>query len=228
MKSSTDDAMRILRDTVYSRFTSDVIAHDWPHLERVAGMANWIAQREGGNIVVITAAAYLHDIHRLQERVSGKVVMPAEAMTEVQEILLTTGLPNSLHGPICESIEFTERYRCAGDRWEDHKPSLESKIVRDADMLDALGPIGIARAFMFGGALGEALYTPLANENNGDRLYKPGVTSSVVAHFHEKLFKLEEEMLTASGQSLARDKTIYMRSYINTLLADLKLGNWSI
>ena len=95
--------------------------------------------------------------------------------------------------------------------------SVEQRIVRDADMLDALDAVGIARAFMFGGRLGEPLW---ATEPISDT-FQPGHTASIVHHFHEKLLYLHREMLTDEGRRIAIERTQFMLGYLDALREEL-------
>ncbi|MGI4815826.1 MAG: HD domain-containing protein [Janthinobacterium lividum] len=101
---------------------------------------------------------------------------------------------------------------------------MEAKIVRDADILDALGAVGIARAFMFGGFLGEPIWTQASIQAR----FVPGKSHSVVAHFFEKLLNLDAEMCTDMGKRLARERCAYMRAFIRQLVVDLCLDEMTL
>lgn len=88
-------------------------------------------------------------------------------------------------------------------------------------MLDAIGAVGIARAFMFGGYLGEPMWVPDERNANDVKMLVHGKTSSVVHHFHEKLLKLEFEMLTDQGQVLAVERANYMRQFLGKLMSEI-------
>jgi uncharacterized protein len=200
-----------------------VVAHDVFHLKRVARTARLIYEHEGGDLTTILAAAHLHDYHRLIEKNIGRHISPDEVEREVLEILeRIEEIPPSLHPKICEAINYTEVFRFAGDNLGQRLPSIECKIVRDADMLDALGAVGIARAFMFGGFLGEPMWLPGSGSLSPAKKFIPGKTSSVIDHFHEKLFRLEAEMETAYGRQLAKERSAFMRHFIDQLMTEME------
>ncbi len=213
------DRIEALRSSVRAMFGHDVVAHDFAHLERVERNAARLLEIEGGDPFVVGAACLLHDLHRILERDRGHHVAPEQADAEVRRLLDKQGVDRSAVAHVCACIHATERYRCAGDAIDAASMSPEQRIVRDADMLDALGAVGIARAFMFGGRLGEPLWVP---EPIGDT-FRHGRTASVVHHFHEKLLHLHEEMLTDEGRRVALERTRLMRDYLDALRKDLNL-----
>ena len=205
-----------------TQFRENIVAHDFPHLERVAKTAVFLARQETCiDIDVVQTAAYLHDFHRLVERRAGRHVSPENAEPELKTFAAEhCDLAPARLEAVLSCIRFTERYACAGDDLRAAAPSREAMIVRDADMLDALGAVGIARAFMFGGYLGEPLWdaeTPVRGQ------FVHGEAPSIVHHFYEKLFRLEEEMLTSSARALAAERTAYMRQFIYKLKRELKI-----
>ncbi len=216
---STAHRLEALRAKVRAMFGHDVVAHDFAHLERVERNAARLLEIETGDPFVIGAACLLHDLHRILERDLGHHFAPEQADAQVRAILDEQGVDTQTIDHVCKCIHATERYRCAGDLIDGAAMSPEQRIVRDADMLDALGAVGIARAFMFGGRLGEPLWAP---EPIGER-FQHGHTTSVVHHFHEKLLHLHEEMLTDAGRCLALERTRLMRDYLEALRRDLEV-----
>lgn len=210
----------ILRE-ISGLFDASVVAHDLHHLDRVAHLANSIRETTGGNPITVVAASYLHDYHRFAEKRFGRHVAPAEVEGEVVSILQRLDcIPRELYAAICSAINFTEYYECAGDTVLDVEIELEAKIVRDADLLDALGAVGVARAFMFGGFLGEPMWTPASTASEK---FVHGKSSSVVNHFHEKLLHLENEMMTEFGARMARERSVFMRQFLDQLMADIAI-----
>ena len=215
-------ALHALTTTVRAMFGADVVAHDFGHLERVQRNALRLLEHEPGDHFVVLAACLLHDLHRILERDCGEHVAPAQAEAEVRRLLAAHAVDEPRVAHICACIDATERYRCAGDGVDATAMSAEQRIVRDADMLDALGAVGIARAFMFGGRLGEPLW--VAEPIN--ETFQPGHTASIVHHFHEKLLQLHREMLTAEGQRVALQRTQRMREYLDTLRDELGVASF--
>ncbi|MGV8892964.1 MAG: HD domain-containing protein [Burkholderiaceae bacterium] len=208
-----------IKDAISHLFDASVVAHDLFHLERVYKLADAICVSEGGNRITVAAASLLHDYHRVIEKRISRHVSPEEVEPEIRVILGNIKLiPFGLHNAICDAVNFTEYYRCSGDDVSEENSTLEGRIVRDSDMLDAIGAVGIARAFMFGGFLGEPMWIP---ESNDAKVFVHGKTLSIVHHFHEKLLKLEFEMLTRQGQALAAERTNYMRQFIGKLMSEI-------
>lgn len=219
---SSKTLQKYLQDSVAPLFSASVVAHDMCHLSRVANLSLTISDLEGGNQVIVLTAAYLHDYHRLLEKKYGRYVSPEEAEPEIINVLKSFPfIECGLYGEVCRVINFTEYYKCAGDDIQAMNPSIEAKIVRDADMLDALGAVGIARAFMYGGYLGEPIWDSSSVLEGFDKKFVHGKTSSIVSHFHEKLLHLENEMLTQKGRSMAIDRTRFMRDFLNQLMVEI-------
>jgi len=216
-----------IRAQVRDDFDTTVVAHDFDHLMRVEQHAKWIAEHETGNadkpvnVDIVRSAALLHDYHRFLEIKTGSHVSPIVADPLVRVVLSKAGAPEEDVDQICECIDFTERFKCAGDDIRGLGVSREAMIVRDADMLDALGAVGIARAMMFGAKLGQPLSSakPLAGQ------FRHGKANSVIHHFHEKLLRLEAEFMTEAGAAEARRRTDYMRDYLRVLESELSYAS---
>ena len=221
--TSIQPIIRTLRGELQKTFDESIVAHDIAHLDRVVRNADDICGTEpDADRLVVAIAALLHDFHRVLEKKHRRHVAPEEAEPELRRWMAgSTVVPANAIDNICAAVNFTEYYRCAGHDIEAMAPSLEARIVRDADMLDALGAVGIARAFMFGGYLGEPMWVETDPGSLGGT-FVPGQATSVVHHFHEKLFRLESEMLTHRGKTLARARTDYMRSFMDKLMDDLQ------
>jgi len=200
-----------LKAVIRRFFQGESSAHDYFHLERVAGFARRLWEHEGGRLDVILAASYLHDIHRHLERLRGEYVPSSECEETTLGLIDEMGLPREIHRHVLEAIAYTDRHSFGrGGRGEG---SLEARIVRDADNLDAMGAIGIARAFAYGGKIGEPLWVPGAAQ--ASQPYTPGApASSVVHHFHEKLLRLKDDFDTPLGRKLAMERHHFMVTFL--------------
>lgn len=211
-----------IRAAVHGLFDHHIVAHDLAHLARVELHAMRISRAEGGDPFVIRASALLHDMHRLLEHQEGAYVSPSRAEYAVRTILDDAGgIDAGTADHICACVRFTEMYRCAGDDLADARPSVEARVVRDADMLDALGAVGIARAFMFGARMDEPLWLDTGADAGCVAPFRHGKSASIVHHFHEKLLRLHDEMLTEEGRCLARARTAMMHRYLRALATEL-------
>ena len=129
-------------------FEGDSSGHDLYHLKRVFNNALTIQKVEGGNALVIGAAALTHDIHRIVESKTGKFFSPKDSLPQVKSILDKTGLPEREKEMALHCVEFHEEYAFSetGNTVDD----IETLVLQDADNLDALGAIGVGRTFAFG------------------------------------------------------------------------------
>ncbi|WP_434399437.1 HD domain-containing protein [Planococcus sp. 11815] len=189
--------------SIYEQFDA---SHDWQHIERVLENARHIAQAEGGDLALIELAVLLHDVSDPKYKKAGE--------DPEQEILLQLELTDKERSDI-HSIIRTVSFKGGTN---EEPETLEGRIVRDADRLDAIGAIGIARAFAYGGAKGRKLY----NRNEQARTamteneYRNGDTSTVT-HFYEKLLLLKERMVTDSGKQMAEERHRFMLSFLEQL-----------
>ncbi|MCK2157891.1 HD domain-containing protein [Exiguobacterium sp. 17-1] len=175
----------------------DFSGHDFAHIERVRTMALRIAEIEGGDVRIIEHAALLHDV------ADSKLGGTSENVD--QHLRSRVSEQDRLHIlEIISNLSFK-----AGDR--PPMKTLEGKIVQDADRLDAIGAIGIARTFQFAGQFKEPMYVPgLVPRKPGDRTGK----TSALHHFDEKLFRLKELMNTKTAKRIAEDRHQYMLEFV--------------
>ena len=189
---------------VYSSFDA---SHDYTHIERVMTNALKIAATEPlANVALIKLGILLHDIDDPKYKKVTNV--------SVREILETHGADEKKIEEVTaciDSISFS-----GGN--EKSISSLEGAIMRDADRLDAIGAIGIARAFAFGGSRGRKLYDvdETARLEMSEADYRKKETATVT-HFHEKLLLLKELMVTTEGKRLAEERHLFMLSYLQQL-----------
>ena len=201
-----------LRPYVLELFENDSTGHDMGHLERTMRTALYIQEKEGGDRIVIGIAAYLHDIHRIMQNETGKFVSPKDSLSVVREILEKARLELSKEQveKICFCIEFHEEYNWNGNNVDD----LNTLILQDADNLEAIGAIGIGRAFVYGG--GHKL--PMFDENiplneNEDYIEAEGDNESTIHHFYHKLFKLGDNMNTKIAKEMAEKRIDFMKEF---------------
>lgn len=189
--------------SIYEQFDA---SHDWQHIERVLENARHIANMEGGDQAMIELAVLLHDVSDPKYKKAGK--------DPEQEILQQLELSDKE----CSDIRSIIRTVSFKGGTNDEPESIEGKIVRDADRLDAIGAVGIARAFAYGGAKGRKLYDrdEQARTAMTESEYRNGDTSTVT-HFYEKLLLLKERMVTDSGKQMAEERHRFMLSFLEQL-----------
>ena len=183
--------------------------HDWFHIERVWKLSKKIAEKEGGNLEVIELSALLHDIadpkfHNGDETLALKI-----SQNFLEEIHIDTELIEQVLFVI-KNISFKNRAEAP------ENPPLELQIVQDADRLDAIGAIGIARTFNFGGFKNNLMYHPEIKPNFGmnKEEYKKS-NGTTINHFYEKLLLLKDLMNTETAKKIASERHDFMLQFLD-------------
>jgi len=194
-------------------FKNDSSGHDWWHLHRVWKTAVQIATSEGADLFIVELAALLHDLDdwKLNPSTDGR---PARAEAWLRQMEVDP----AISAQVCEIIAHVS-FKGAGVANQIH--SLEGMIVQDADRLDAIGAVGIGRAFAYGGHAGRPLYDP--NEppqrHQSFEQYKNS-RSATLNHFYEKLFLLKERMNTPTAKRIAEARHAYMEEFVARFLRE--------
>ncbi len=203
------EVIRRTADFVRGRLAGDSTGHDWWHIERVRALALRLAREEGADRYVVELAALLHDIADWKFHDGDLERGPGEAT----DWLESCGVDEEVIQHICEIIGSIS-FKGAGVPTP--MATLEGRVVQDADRLDALGAIGIGRAFAFGGAHGRPMYDPEVapgHHDSAEAYLQSG--SPTIHHFHEKLLLLVDRMNTEAGRRLAAGRHSYMKSFLN-------------
>lgn len=183
--------------------------HDWFHIERVYKTALHINAEEKGDLLIVSLAALLHDIADSKFNDGDEEIGPLMA----KEFMLGLGIPMEFILQVCEIIKNLSYKASLGDVIFESK---ELDIVQDADRLDAIGAIGIARAFTYGGYKNRLLYDPAVPPDlNMDKESYKNSTAPTINHFYEKLLRLKELMKTTSGRKIAVKKHDFMLLYLD-------------
>jgi uncharacterized protein len=190
----------------------DSSGHDWWHIARVTALARRIAAEEGADAFVCVLAALLHDV--ADEKIAGD---EAAGQAKVRGWLEAHGV----EAQIVEQVMGIVSTMSFGGGNRPEMTTLEGRVVQDADRLDALGAIGIARAFAYGGSRGRALYDPdePPREYRSQAEYHAS-TSSTINHFHEKLLLLRDCMNTNYARQLAEARHRYMQAFLDEFAAE--------
>lgn len=193
------------KEYIKKEFESEGSGHDWWHVYRVRNLAIKIANLEGGDLFLIEMAALLHDLD------DWKIC--SEDELRVEKWLLELDLEKSVQTKI---IEITRQVSFKGANVENKAISPEAKIVQDADRLDAIGAIGIARTFSYGGSKGRLIYDPgiKPEMHNSFDAYKK-TTSPTINHFYEKLLLLKDRLNTKTAKKIAVSRHQYLTEYLN-------------
>lgn len=207
-----------LRAFTEEKLGGDTTGHDMSHIARVENLAVSLAKQEkmaALDVVTIRAAVLLHDIS--DDKLTDDV---AAAKQEVVRILSETVRSGEARTVILDTIE---NMSYSKNLKEKNELTAIGKIVQDADRLDAIGAIGIARTFYYGGSKGHAMYDdsrPFNPEEMDEATYRS--SANVVNHFYEKLLRLESMMNTEAGKKMARERTIFMEEFLNQLALEIK------
>lgn len=214
-----------LRERVAPRYSPEGMrpydpCHDLFHVDRVARNAALLAKLEGADADVCMAAAYLHDLDRAGAQ---------QPLVEARALLQALDAGTTMTERVLEAVE---RHKDKSFAPGGKRPmSLEAQVLGDADKLEAIGAIGIARAFSFGGLKGRALWDgegeawgarpPASAEiierllaRQADKLYVSGANGSTVDHFFQKLLRLQGDFATGSGRRMAAERHEFLRAFL--------------
>ena len=209
--------MQIINNTIL--FVKNQLAHaegghDWFHIERVYKNALLIAEEEECDLTVVKLGALLHDIADSKFHGGDESVGPKTARSFLES-------QNVSEDIILHVIAIIENISFKGGNFEKKFNSKELEIVQDADRLDAIGAIGIARTFNYGGFKNRPLYNPniQPNMNMNKEEYKNS-ESPTLNHFYEKLLLLKDKMNTETGKEIAQKRHNFMVSFLSQFYAE--------
>ncbi len=189
------------------------VGHDWSHVERVWKMAKRIGIEEKADMFIVEMAALLHDV--ADWKFHGEGACESKARTWMETIgVKKEDIENVVH--VIENISFK------GSGEKEKMSTMEGKIVQDADRLDALGAMGIARAFTFAGHAGNPIYDPEIKPRVDIKFseYKECKEPSI-NHFYEKLLLLKDRMNTKTGRKLAEQRHKFMEEYLEEFFKEM-------
>lgn len=187
-------------------------AHDWWHIYRVWKMSKTIGKEEKADMFVVELAALLHDLGDYKLNPDAKYESePAEKWLKKLKI------DDEVINQVCHTID----NMCFSKRNEADELSIEGKVVQDADRLDAIGAVGIARCFAFNGNKGNPIYDPnikLRMDMTKEEYRK--TNSTAINHFYEKLLLLKDKMNTKTAKSIANKRTKIMEKYLDSFFKE--------
>ncbi|NVJ88041.1 MAG: HD domain-containing protein [Flavobacteriaceae bacterium] len=184
--------------------------HDWFHIQRVFNNAKLISREEKVDVFVVSLATLLHDIADAKFHNGDETIGPKKASEFLHEQKVENGI-------IAHVVNIITHLSYKNEFSNSKRPinSIEFQVVQDADRLDAIGAIGIARCFNYGGFKNRALYNPeiKPNLNMTKQEYKNS-NAPTLNHFYEKLLILKDKMNTKSGKKIAQQRHEFMESYL--------------
>jgi uncharacterized protein len=204
------DAAAFVRD----HLAGDSSGHDWWHIDRVRSTALAIAREEGADLFIVELAALLHDVDDWKFAGGDRSAGPKAVRTWMEA--------HEVEPPAVDHVcRIIGELSFKGAGVATPMTSLEGQCVQDADRLDALGAIGIARTFAYGGHKGQAMHNPERPPSAHDSFeaYKNNV-GTTINHFYEKLLLLKDRMNTAAARRLAAGRHAYMEQFLEEFLAE--------
>ncbi len=202
-----------VEDEARQAFRGDCSGHDWEHTRRVREMALRIADDEGADTFIVELAALLHDVADFKRTGSESA-----AGDQARAFLVALGVEPDQAAQVADIISAVS---FKGSAEPDADTTKEGRCVRDADRLDALGAIGIARAFAYGATVGRNMHDPsyVPHAQQTRESYRANVPTTI-GHFYEKLLLLQARMSTATGRRVAERRTAFMRDFLHHFSAE--------
>ncbi|RLZ06435.1 HD domain-containing protein [Faecalibacter macacae] len=188
-----NEILKEVQSYIRKTFLEEGTGHDYFHIERVVTNAKKIVEKESADSFLVELAAWVHDIG--DYKLHGGVDKSEELIKSFLESINLDEEIISKVNEIVSQVSFSKG----------NKPTtIEAEIVQDADRLDAIGAVGIARCFAYGGSTGNILFNPEDNSKN----------ASSIQHFYDKLFKLKDLMNTTTAKEIAEERHAYMKSFV--------------
>lgn len=202
-----EEAVRKTAKFIKSKFEGEGTGHDWWHIYRVWQDSISIGEKENVNMFIVEMSALLHDLSDF------KFNDEREGQGKIKSYLGELGLENETIAVIMEVVEDIS-FKGAGVHSKNR--SKEAEVVQDADRLDAIGAMGVARAFAYGGKVGRPLYDPNIKPtvHKSFEDYRKHGNSSTINHFYEKLLFLKDQMNTRTGKEVARNRHEFMEQFL--------------
>jgi len=201
---------KVMREA--SRMAGSDPAHDFSHVMRVYRNAELLCKKEKVDPELVLASALLHDLASFRKSDPRNRTASAKSALRAKKILRKLGYGDGEIATVSDAIRDHSFSKNAAPK------TVEGRILQDADRLDALGAIGIARVFAVGGSEGRPLYSP------GDpfcRSRSPDDRAWTVDHFYRKLLRLEKSMNTETGRSIAAERTAVLKSFLKELKREI-------
>ncbi|OEL05121.1 HD domain-containing protein [Staphylococcus casei] len=205
----TNDILKSAESYMTTFHSNDATGHDVAHIKRVVNMAKYIAHKENdGDLLIIELASLLHDT------IDEKLTDSKQAKIKLSGFLNQLALSSHQQADILHIIE-NMSYQDGQNN--SVQLSKEGQIVRDADRLDAIGAIGIARTFQFAGHFNEPMWVDIQSDipSNHEATDYIDWRPSAIKHFYEKLFKLKDLMHTETGKRIAQQRHEYMKAFVS-------------
>lgn len=200
MENAHNNLIAAISAQVEAAMTGEGSGHDWQHVQRVVKLARFIATQEGADLSIVTLGALLHDIADHKFHNGDREIGPRMA----KEMILAGGGDSAIANQVSDIVK---RVSFSGSGGKKNMDSIEGMCVQDADRLDAMGAIGIGRAFAYGGAKGRLLFDLMNRE-------------STLAHFDDKLLRLYDLLNTKEAKRIGKKRHQFLENYKQQFLAE--------
>ena len=207
-----EEIISIVKKYVKDKCYNDSTGHDWWHIQRVYNNAMLINKKEKADEFVITIIVLMHDLydHKFYDGNIEEKLEETLKELNVYNYISKDDIENIIYS--CENLGFSSNIT------ERKEFSIEGKIAQDADRLDALGAIGIARTFAYGGKKGKLMYNPNDNDLVNEEEYRKKGSKTSISHFYDKLLKIKDLMNTDSAKTIAEERHKYLENFLQEFL----------
>lgn len=207
-----EEIINVVKNYVQNICKNDSTGHDWYHIQRVYNNAMLINKKENADGFIITLIVLMHDLYdhkfytgNIEERLEETL-----KQLNIYKLLSQDDKENIIYS--CANLGFSNNME------NKKKLSKEGEIAQDADRLDGIGAIGIARTFAYGGKKGNLLYDPNNNELVDAKEYNEKGSKTSISHFYDKLLKLKDLMNTDTAKEIAMQRHKYLEEFLNEFL----------
>lgn len=217
LTESQNSIINITKQIISEKFESEGSGHDWQHIFRVWNTAKLIQAKEGGNKFIIEMGALLHDIADWKFYNGNMEIGPQKALEFLNQFDISIDEKNAI-------VDIVANISFKGIAKKNEKLTLDGQIVQDADRLDAIGAVGIARVFAYSGYKNRPIYDPEKKpilHKNSESYFKNENTA--INHFYEKLLLLKDLMNTDYAKQLAEKRHNFMLSYLEQFYSEVDI-----
>jgi len=211
--------IELLRPKVIELFSKDLAGHSTDHLERAMTLALYLQEKEGGDRLIIGVASFLHDIHRVIQNEKGSYCSPKESLPKVEELLNEVDFPKEKIKEVLNAIQYHEEYYW--NKTKEH--NIETKILQDADNLDCVGALGVARIIQYFTSCNIPLYNSTIPLNKDDDYREEEQDPTIIHHFYHKLLKTDKTMNTKAATVLAEKRSKIAKDFTSKLMEEINV-----
>lgn len=203
-----EEIISVVKKYVKDKCYNDSTGHDWWHIQRVYNNAMLINKKENADEFIITIIVLMHDLydHKFYDGNIEEKLEETLKKLQIYNYISKNDIENIIYS--CANLGFSANIT------EQKELSIEGKVAQDADRLDAIGAIGIARTFAYGGKKGNPIYDSNNNELVNEEEYKQDGSKTSISHFYDKLLKIKDLMNTDTAKIIAQERHKYLEDFL--------------